>query len=405
MREMSFKQTLEYVFCQCGNKKNNLSTVKETALKMGLLPVGYPAVHITGTNGKGTAATLLAEMLRQNGIKTGLFISPHLKTPLERIQINGKNISAGQFVCAVKAVKEAQNGTLNFFEILTLAALYIFKKNKVRAAVFECGLGGLLDATNIINPALSIITSVDLDHCSILGTTLKQIAEQKAGIIKASAPVLAGKVKKEVLDVIKAKAIAEKTKILPLGAITCFKQDFNKISASFVWNKKVFKTNFISKLQNYNVVLALKAALFLGADIEICQKVCRSFKMPYRFEVAVLDKTRFMLKDGAHNPAALKDFLQNYKKSKFYNPDNTLVFAASKGHNFKELCNLVKPYFKNIVLTCPNTLRNIAQEEMLPLFKHKKVSILRDISAFSCKNYQNNIIVCGSFYLADLPLG
>ena len=73
MREMSFKQTLEYVFCQCGNKKNNLSTVKETALKMGLLPVGYPAVHITGTNGKGTAATLLAEMLRQNGIKTGLF--------------------------------------------------------------------------------------------------------------------------------------------------------------------------------------------------------------------------------------------------------------------------------------------------------------------------------------------
>ena len=273
------------------------------------------------------------------------------------------------------------------------------------AAVFECGLGGLLDATNIINPVLSVITCVDLDHCSILGTTLKKIAFQKAGIIKSCTPVLAGKAKKEVLSIIKTKAKTEKTKILPLGNISCFKQDFEKISANFVWNKKVFKTNLLSKAQNQNAVLAVKAALFLGADIKTCQKVCRNFKMTGRFEVISLGKSRFMVKDGAHNPAALKDFLNNYKKSKFYNPDNTLVFAASKGHNFKEMCLIVRRYFNNIVLACPDALRNIAAEEMLVFFKDKKVSVLRDISSFSYKNYQNNIIVCGSFYLADLPCG
>lgn len=401
---MTFKQALDYVFCQCGNKKNNLSTVKKTALKMGLLPLEYPALHIAGTNGKGTTAALLAEILKQSGIKTGLFTSPHLKTPLERIQINGKNISAFQFAQAVREVKKAQNAKLNFFEILTLAALFIFKKNKVRAAVFECGLGGLLDSTNIINPALSIITSVDFDHCAILGSTLSDIAFQKAGIIKHCAPVLAGKLKKEALNVIKAKAKAEKTKILPLGSITCFKQDFDNISSSFVWNKKSFTTNFLSKAQNYNIILAVKAALFLGADIETCQKICSYFKMPCRFEIISLCNNRFMIKDGAHNPAALKDFLKNYKKSKFYKPDNTLVFAASKGHNFKQLANIAKGYFKNIVLVCLDSSRNIAPEELLPLFKDKKVSVLRDVSVFSYKDYQNNIIVCGSFYLAGLSL-
>ena len=401
---MTFKQALDYVFCQCGNKKNNLSTVKKTALKMGILPLNYPAVHIAGTNGKGTTAVLLAEILKQSDIKTGLFISPHLKTPLERIQINGKNISSFQFAQAVQKVKNTQDAKLNFFEILTLAALFIFKKNKVQAAIFECGLGGLLDSTNVINPALSIITSVDIDHCSILGNTLNDIAFQKAGIIKHCVPLLAGNLKKEALNVIKAKVKAENTKILPLGSISCFKQDIDKTSSSFVWNRKSFTTNFLSKAQNYNIILAVKAALFMGADIKICQKICSCFKMPCRFEIIPLCNNRFMIKDGAHNLVALKDFLKSYKKSKFYNPDNTLVFAASKGHNFKELCNIVKHYFKNIVLVCPNVTRNVSVKELIPLFKNRKVSVLRDISSFSYKDYQNNIIVCGSFYLAGLSL-
>lgn len=401
---MTYKQAVDYVFRTCGNKKNNLQTVKAIALKAGLLPLDYPAVHIAGTNGKGTTAALLAAILTQSGIKTGLFTSPHLKTPLERIKINGKNISKQAFTAAVDFVKKIQTAPLNFFEILTLAALYIFKKNGVKAGVFECGIGGLLDTTNIINPALSIITSVDLDHCSLLGNTLKQIAAQKAGIIKSGIPVLTGRLKKTAADIVKAKIKRQKTVLLKGTKPINLKQDFKNMSSSFVLDNRQFKTNFTGLAQNGNTALAIKAAQFLGADVKTCQKVCRSFKMPCRFEVLSLGKNRFMIKDGAHNPAALKEFLVNYRKSKFYKKDNTLLFATSKSHNFKELCRIASRYFENIVLTCPEPLRNTPVQEMQPLFKGKKVSVLRDISGFSYKNYKNNIIVCGSFYLAALPL-
>ena len=401
---MTYKQAVDYVFRTCGNKKNNLQTVKAIALKAGLLPLEYPAVHIAGTNGKGTTAALLAAILTQSGIKTGLFTSPHLKTPLERIKINGKNISKQSFSAAVNFVKKIQTEPLNFFETLTLAALYIFKKNGVKAAVFECGIGGLLDTTNIINPALSIITSVDLDHCSLLGDTLQQIAAQKAGIIKSGVPVLTGRLKKVAADIVKIKVKQQKTVLLKGVKPSDLKQNFNNISSSFVLDNKKFKTNFIGLAQNQNAALAIKAAQFLGADAKTCQKVCRSFKIPCRFEVLSAGKNRFVIKDGAHNPAALKEFLANYRKSKFCKKGNTLLFATSKSHNVKELCRIAAKYFDDIVLACPDPLRNTPVQEMLPLFNGKKVSVLRGISEFSYKDYKHNIIVCGSFYLAALPL-
>ena len=167
-----------------------------------------PSIHIAGSNGKGTTANYLANIYRAHGLNVGLFTSPYLDNVNEMINVNGQNITDEEFIAAIKENEKMFNKySLSAFEIQTFIALNYFKKKGVDLAIIECGMGGEIDATNIFNPILSIITSISLEHTSFLGRSLCEIAYQKAGVIKDEIPVVTG-----ILDDEAIKTIVEVAK-------------------------------------------------------------------------------------------------------------------------------------------------------------------------------------------------
>ncbi len=173
----------------------HLEHLKPVLDELGNPNLDFPAVHIAGTNGKGSVATKIAAALQASGKRVGLFTSPHLLRFHERIRVNGEEITDEQILelgpRVIHAAKYAPI-PLHFFEITTLMAFLYFSIQRVEIAVFETGMGGLLDATNVVRPLLSVITSISRDHVERLGSTLDTIAEQKAGIIKQGVPVVLG---------------------------------------------------------------------------------------------------------------------------------------------------------------------------------------------------------------------
>src|SRR5215216_2283946 len=179
----------------------------------------YPIIHVAGTKGKGSVSALCASALQAAGYKTGLYTSPHLWDYVERIQINGLPISHEQLIELVEEVKPAVAKTpkLTTFEITTALGLLAFAKNDVNAAVIEVGLGGRLDATNIVMPKVSVITSLSYDHMAVLGNTLAQIAREKAGIIKKGVPIVSAPQEQEALEVIRRVAKAKNCSLTLIG--------------------------------------------------------------------------------------------------------------------------------------------------------------------------------------------
>ena len=188
-----YQELTDYLFSLNRSKqlKTDLSGPREVAEKLGHPEKKFPSVHIAGTNGKGTVAYKMAKVIEENGYRVGLFTSPHLVTYRERIQINGKMISEEEVVSGLEKILPFIKDP-KFFEVTTLLAFDYFAEKEVDIAIIETGLGGRLDATNIITPILSIITSVQMDHSFILGETLEEIAREKSGIIKPGVPVVIG---------------------------------------------------------------------------------------------------------------------------------------------------------------------------------------------------------------------
>ncbi|WP_144963726.1 bifunctional folylpolyglutamate synthase/dihydrofolate synthase [Gillisia sp. Hel_I_86] len=182
--------------------KKNLFNIISFSEFLGNPHKDFKAVHVAGTNGKGSTSHMLASILQEAGYKVGLYTSPHLTDFRERIKINGKEISENEVVTFIDSNKSyLENNKLSFFEMTVGMAFSYFSKKKVDIAVIEVGLGGRLDSTNIINPILSIITNIGLDHTDMLGNTLAEIAAEKAGIIKPNTPVVIGEFQEETFPV------------------------------------------------------------------------------------------------------------------------------------------------------------------------------------------------------------
>lgn len=172
--------------------KLGLERVEQVDRALGFPSRQFAAVHVGGTNGKGSVCTKIAKALQANGKKVGLYTSPHVTSYRERIQVNGKYIPEEDADRLLKKITATADLSLSFFELLTLLAFCYFAEQRVDFAVIEVGIGGRLDATNIVKPVLAVITSVDLDHMQHLGKTLEQIAYEKAGIIKPGVPTVLG---------------------------------------------------------------------------------------------------------------------------------------------------------------------------------------------------------------------
>ncbi len=205
-----YQQTLQWMFSQLPmyQRQGKTAFKKDLTNSIALSEhLGYPekkiqTIHVAGTNGKGSTSHLIASVLQESGLKVGLYTSPHLKDFTERIRINGKPMRKNCVINFVKRNKEfLEKQGLSFFEMTVGMAFDNFSKNKVDIAVIEVGLGGRLDSTNIINPLVSVITNIGIDHTQFLGTTLPEIAFEKAGIIKQNTPVIIGEKQEAVLKV------------------------------------------------------------------------------------------------------------------------------------------------------------------------------------------------------------
>ena len=219
---MNYKQTLDYLFTRLplyqkkgpAAYKADIGNILKASSILGNPHDKFKSIHVAGTNGKGSVSHMLASIFQDAGYKVGLYTSPHLKDFRERIKINGQMISKEDVVTFVSNNKnQFEQIDLSFFEFTVALSFKYFEKEKVDIAVIEVGLGGRLDSTNIINPELSIITNISLDHTNILGDTLEKIAIEKGGIIKKNTPVIIGRYQSEIEHIFNDISKKKETKI------------------------------------------------------------------------------------------------------------------------------------------------------------------------------------------------
>jgi len=371
---MTYKESLRLLAARgFGNKKNTLPDFKKTAHALGLKKLPYKIIHVAGTNGKGAVCLMLASALKESGFKTGLYTSPHVYDIRERIEINGKKIAKKTFADCVRKVVEKETCKLKYFEILTLCALLYFKQKGVDYAVVECGIGGKKDCTNIVNPVLSVITSVDKDHQNILGKTLKEIAAQKAGIIKKNVPVICGPMAAQAARSARKAARAK-------GAPQIFTPKAQTAAA-----------------QNKNIVFA--CARRLGLPQAACLRGLNLRALPCRFEIKKCGGKVFIL-DGAHNPSAVKEFVKVYKKSAYFSKEAVLIYAASKDKDYKTCARILRPVFQNVILTRADEACGVEPQELKKYFP--SAVLAQNPREINLKVLKSPVCVLGTFRIFSL---
>jgi len=337
--------------------KLGLSTIKKILAGLGDPQDTYACIHVAGTNGKGSVASSLASILHRSGYKTGLYTSPHLVRFNERIQVNNRPISNAKVVAAYDAVKDAHSGRRDptFFEFTTAMALVEFAAQKVEWAVIETGMGGRLDATNIINPALSIITNISLEHREYLGNNLTQIAGEKAGIIKTRTPLVTGVRQKKAIAEIKRIAAKKKAPLFRLG--TDFRvrrnpgQTFSYYGMKSVWYN--LQTALAGSFQVDNAALVLAACELIGENkasmtLKNIREGLEKHQWPGRLEMVANDP--FIILDGAHNLAAAHN-LAKFLSTNLAGRDITLVVGILDDKPYKAMLKSLLTPVHRVILT------------------------------------------------------
>lgn len=294
--------------------KPGLAPMRELLAAVGHPDQGYSSVLVAGTNGKGSVARVLAAALAAHGRAVGLYTSPHLQRVGERVVVDGRPADEAELEAVVAAVRPAAERIGNtFFEVMTAAALLAFAESGVDTAVLEVGLGGRLDATNAVEPALAVITSVGLDHTAILGPDLARIAGEKAGIMRAGVPVVSGVTEAEAAAVVADRAAELAAPLSAYG--TGFwgeAVDVGWAGTGFTWRHPGarhdgvrVRTPLVGRHQVVNVATALEAAVALGVPPGRAVAAVATTTWPGRLESFDLEGRRVVL-DGAHNPAAAR---------------------------------------------------------------------------------------------------
>ena len=356
--EKSYKSCLKtmYGFRRFGIKLG-LATIKNILKGLDHPQRGYSCIHVAGTNGKGSVASSLASILNRSGYKTGLYTSPHLVRFNERIQVNNRPISNKNVVAAYNAVRQVHHGRRDptFFEFATAMALYEFGRQKVDWAVVETGMGGRLDATNVIQPALSIITNISLEHRDYLGNTLSRIAAEKAGIIKRRKPVITAIRQKAARQVVEEVAAQKNAALYRLGS------DFRvrrKQSGTFsyyglrnTWHG--LQTALRGSHQADNAALVLAACELLDErkvrlELSNIKKGLRTNHWPGRLET--VSENPLIMMDGAHNRAAAGN-LARFLSSNLSGSKITLVIGILDDKPYKSMLNSLLPLASRVILT------------------------------------------------------
>ena len=336
----------------------------DTFLKKVGFSFKIPAIHVAGTNGKGSTSNYIASIYKQAGLKVGLFTSPELFEINEMIRVNGVDISDEDIKSIVESKKkEIKKFELSTFEILTYVAFTHFINEKCDVCVIECGMGGETDATNIFVPVLSIITSVSLEHTAFLGKSISEIALQKAGIMKDDVPVLIGKLPEDAISVISDEAKRHRSKIFQLG-------ESHQPTLSNEGYKFSYGTHYDLFIQSHAYYSVSDACMALDA-IDILQNLfpvseesmangLKDVNMPCRMDI--ISKEPLTIIDGAHNPEAFDLLAKSLQKHNLFS-DVHVLLASFKDKNIIQMLSIIGAAVNSITLTTFDHIRARKQED------------------------------------------
>lgn len=400
-----------YAFRRFGIKLG-LSTIKTILTGLQNPQNSFRSIHVAGTNGKGSIASLLAAILKEAGYTVGLYTSPHLVRFNERICINGTPISDAEVVACYEAVKRVHPGDRDptFFEYTTAMALYEFGRQKVDWAVIETGMGGRLDATNIISPAITIISNISLEHQSYLGRTIALIAREKGGIIKRNTPVITGATQKNAIAVLKEIAKTRSAPFYRRG--DAFRVRKSRPGTFTYWGLKKtwrnLRVNLPGEHQLINAALALAACEILGngtADIpdEAIRTGLTTNSWPGRLEI--VSASPLVILDGAHNRVAAQN-LAKYLYANLKNRRITLVVGILDDKPYSAMLKSLLPHCSRVILTRPKIDRGLPPETLFPVAKKivDDVTILPNVAtavtyAIKTSSPQDAVCIAGSLYV------
>jgi dihydrofolate synthase/folylpolyglutamate synthase len=441
MQSLNYRQSLEYIYSFSDYEtihklhdpaSYDLRRVFELMSLLGDPHLKAKTVHIAGTKGKGSVAAMIASVLTASGYKTGLYTSPHLIDIRERFQIDGEMVSEAEFTDIINEIKpsvdavnrRATYGLLTTFEVMTALCFVFFARHNADFCVVEVGLGGRLDATNIVSPEVCVITPVNLDHTDVLGDTIAKIAAEKAGIIKQAIPVVSAPQVDEAMQVIEEKCLAQHSPLIKVGTDILWQDECSTPEKS----RLVIK----GRLNNYRLsvplagccqwenaataIAALEVLTGKGFNISLLSisKGMSEVKWPGRFQL--MRKNPLIIIDGAHNVLSarqLKKSLQYHYKQYFSKSDSQpacstiLIFGASADKDVGSMIGELAALFDEIIVTRsqhPRSMKvSLLKEEFLKQGRavHEAEDVPKAIE-LARRQAPNNALICitGSLFVA-----
>ncbi|MBI2668551.1 bifunctional folylpolyglutamate synthase/dihydrofolate synthase [Candidatus Woesearchaeota archaeon] len=317
----------------------------------------FPCIHVTGTNGKGSTTAFIAQILLEAGFKVGRYTSPHLVKFNERITINNRPISDRSLIALIQNIKsKSQTAKLRptFFEFTTALAFQYFAEQKVDIAVVEVGMGGRLDATNVVHPLVSVSTNIEYDHQKHLGSTLLQIAREKAGIIKENSILVTAEKRKKNLQLFQKICKRAKTKMIRVNGRFRI-MDANLNGQTFKTKDGLFTVALLGDYQPLNaltavtVIRTLRKYGWLISDSTI-QKALLKTEWPWRLQV--IAKKPLTIVDGSHNVAGFR-YVQRFLR-RLPHQKKILIIGISKDKDIPKMIPLIAPFFQTIIVTKSN---------------------------------------------------
>ncbi len=385
---MSYSETIQYLYnLQKYGIKFGLDNIRRFTQAFDQPYTSYSSIHVGGTNGKGSTSALIASILKNAGFRVGLFTSPHIVSFTERIKVNGEEITEHEVIELTEVMRDvvarSEGFSPTFFEVVVMMAFLYFERKQVDVAVFEVGMGGRLDATNIITPLVSVITNIDYDHKEFLGDTLKEIAHEKAGIIKGGVPIVTSSQEREAMEVIKKKARENNATLHKFGEeFWSFlkKETISEICFDY-HSKNSLEISDITlplagEYQMHNASVAIKAATIaldcLRFDVARKQKdgivsVIRDglAEIHWQGRLEMIRENPPIMIDGAHNPAAAlalskalkRNFLVHYRSI-------ILVLGIMGDKDARGIMEPLLPLASEVILTAPGYSRAATPENL-----------------------------------------
>jgi dihydrofolate synthase/folylpolyglutamate synthase len=346
-------------------------------------------VHVAGTNGKGSTCAMIESALRAAGKRTGLFTSPHLAEPTERIRIDGRPVSAASFAAAFDRIHRVVEQLIaahaidlhtTYFETVTAMAMWIFAAEAVDIVVLEVGLGGRLDATNVVLPELCVITPVDFDHEAFLGRSLEEIAGEKAGILKGGVPAVFARQRPEAAAVLDRRAAQLSIPVARTAAWPVTDLALDARGSRFLMSGERelrITCPLAGEHQVENAATAALALTRLGISDTVIEEGIARAEWPGRLE-RVSDHPEIIL-DGAHNPAgarALAAYIERFYSGRCVR----LIYGVMRDKAIDEIAGILFPLARQVIVTAPRQARALSPEAVLQVAEHPDIRTAPDLS-------------------------